>query len=145
MTYHEVEIGTVLYRPDLEEGEMMANDEFMRFLAAWALVHETADEGWKAAVTRGESQSPGEMGEGPEAFVDGLSAMIAEEKERLKVSLAEGSLEPPGSRADVAGKLDDLLFEVSELRGRLESMQSTLDSLLAERTGDAGGLGEAGD
>ncbi len=119
----------------------MANDEFMRFLAAWALVHETADEGWKAAVTRGESQSPGEMGEGPEAFVDGLSAMIAEEKERLKDQLAKGAVEPAGSRADIAGKLDDLLFEVSELRGRLDSMQATLDSMTASEADDAGDAG----
>ncbi len=109
----------------------MANEEFMRFLAAWALVHETADEGWKASVTRGATQQPGEMGEGEEAFVDGLSAMIAEEKERLKASLAEGSPDAPGSKADVSSKLDDLLFEVGELRGRLESMQGSLDAILA--------------
>lgn len=110
----------------------MAEDQFMRFLAAWALVHETADEGWKAAVARGADQQPGEMNAGPEAFVDGLSAMVAEEKERLKASLAAGEVEAPGSRADLASKLDDLLFEVSELRGRLESMQTTLDAVLAE-------------
>lgn len=72
------------------------------------------------------------MEAGPEAFVDGLSAMIAEEKERLKAALASGEVEPPGSKADVGSKLDDLLFEVGELRGRLESMQTTLDSILAE-------------
>lgn len=110
----------------------VAEDQFMRFLAAWALVHETADEGWKAAVARGADQQPGEMNAGPEAFVDGLSAMVAEEKERLKASLAAGEVEAPGSRADLASKLDDLLFEVSELRGRLESMQTTLDAVLAE-------------
>ncbi len=107
----------------------MASDEFMSLLAAWALVHETADEGWKAAVKRGSEQMPGDMGDGPEAFVDGLSAMIAEEKERLKAELASGAVEAPGSRADVSAKLDDLRFEVSELRGRLESMQASLDAL----------------
>ena len=60
----------------------MNNDDFMRFMASWALVHETADEGWKAAVTRGEGQQTGTMEAGPEAFVDGLSAMIAERKEQ---------------------------------------------------------------
>ena len=110
----------------------MAEDQFMRFLAAWALVHETADEGWKASVVRGADQETGSMQAGPEAFVDGLSAMVAEEKERLKASLAAGQLEAPGSKADVESKLDDLLFEVSELRGRLESMQTTLDAVLAE-------------
>jgi len=112
----------------------MASDEFMRFLAAWALVHETADEGWKAAVTRGDQQQSGAMGEGASAFVDGLSAMIAEEKERLKAELASGAVETPGSRADLATKLDELRFEVSELRGRLESMQASLDALGDDET-----------
>ncbi|MBE0417395.1 MAG: hypothetical protein IBX63_06495 [Coriobacteriia bacterium] len=110
----------------------MAEDQFIRFLAAWALVHETADEGWKAAVARGAGQETGSMGAGPEAFVDGLSAMVAEEKERLKASLAAGEVEPAGSKAGLESKLDDLLFEVGELRGRLESMQTTLDAVLAE-------------
>lgn len=104
-------------------------DDFMRFLASWALVHETADEGWKAAVARGSGGAPGDMDAGPEAFVDGLSAMIAEEKERLKAELAAGKVEAPGNRGDVLAKLDDLSFEVSELRGRLESMQASLDAL----------------
>jgi hypothetical protein len=110
----------------------VAEDQFMQFLAAWALIHETADEGWKAAVVRGEDQAPGSMEAGPEAFVDGLSAMISAEKERLKAKLASGEMEPPGSKADVESKLDDLLFEVAELRGRLESMQASLDAALAE-------------
>jgi hypothetical protein len=110
----------------------VAEDQFMRFLAAWALVHETADEGWKAAVGRGADQETGAMEAGPEAFVDGLSAMVAEEKERLKAALAAGEVETPGSKADLESKLDDLLFEVSELRGRLESMQTTLDAVLTQ-------------
>lgn len=116
----------------------MDNDDFMRFMASWALVHETADEGWKAAVTRGLSVDGEAMGEGPEAFVDGLSAMIAERKERLKAELASGAAEAPGSRADVAGKLDDLTYEVSELRGRLESMQATLDAIAGDAADKAG-------
>lgn len=108
---------------------MPSNDDFMRFLAAWALVHETADEGWKAAVARGADAEPGEMAGGPEAFVDGLSAMIAEQKERLKAELASGASEAPGSRADVAEHLDELRFEVSELRGRIESLQASIDAL----------------
>jgi hypothetical protein len=111
----------------------MNNDDFMRFMASWALVHETADEGWKSAVLRGESQETGEMGQGPEAFVDGLSAAIAERKEQLKAELAAGGRDADGSKGDVSEHLDELRFEVSELRGRLESMQSSLDALL-ERT-----------
>lgn len=106
---------------------MPNNDAFMRFMAAWALVHETADEGWKAAVARGESQQTGEMNAGPEAFVDGLSAMIAEEKKRLKAELASGGVAAPGSLADVSSTLEELRFEIAELRGRIESMQAALD------------------
>lgn len=110
----------------------MDNDDFMRFLASWALVHESADEGWKAAVRRGVEGEPGEMGQGPEAFVDGLSAMIAERKEQLKAELAAGTgIAGAGASGDVGEHLDELTFEVSELRGRLESLQASLDALLA--------------
>ncbi len=113
---------------------MAANDEFMRFMAAWALVHETADEGWKSAVERGRAQEAGGMEAGPEAFVDGLSAMIAEEKERLKSELANGAVAAPGADADVSSRLDELRFEVAEMRGMLESMQAAMDAL-AEHDG----------
>jgi hypothetical protein len=109
----------------------MDNEDFMRFLASWALVHETADEGWKAAVTRGAIQEPGEMDRGPEAFVDGLSAVIQERKEQLKAELARGASESAEEKAGITEHLDNLTFEVSELRGRLEAMQASLDALLA--------------
>lgn len=107
----------------------MNNDDFMRFLASWALVHESADEGWKAAVERGGRHEPGEMEQGPEAFVDGLSAMIAERKEQLKAELASGQTDEAGGAADVVEHLEELRFEVADLRGRLESLQSSLDAL----------------
>jgi hypothetical protein len=106
-----------------------SNETFMRFMAAWALVHETADEGWKASVARGESAEQGEMDSGSDAFVDGLSAMIAAEKERLKAELAAGDMQTPGSLADVSAHLEEVRFEVAEMRGRLESMQSSLDAI----------------
>ncbi len=112
---------------------MPGAEEFVRFMAAWALVHETADEGWKAAVARGQGSVPGDMSSGPDAFVDGLSAMIAAEKDRLKAELASGTVEAPGSRADVAARLEELRFEVAELRGRIESLQTSLDAALADR------------
>jgi hypothetical protein len=120
------------------------NEDFMRFLASWALVHETADEGWKAAVTRGADQEAGGMDAGPEAFVDGLSALIAERKELLKAELAAGS-QGGDSRIDVAEHLDELRFEVAELRGRFESMQASLDAILERTRSDrpGGTSGEA--
>jgi predicted aminopeptidase len=115
----------------------------MRFLASWALVHETADEGWKSAVARGNAQEPGDMDAGSEAFVDGLSAIIAERKEQLKAELAAGADGGDASRAGVSEHLDELRFEVAELRGRFESMQASLDAIL-ERTKDASGAESAG-
>ena len=106
-------------------------DTFLRFLAAWALVHETADEGWKAAVARGARAGPGAMEGGPDAFVNGLSALVAEEKERMKAQLAAGA--SGGVAADTgsgAEPLAELRFEVAEIRARLESIETALDTLL---------------
>jgi outer membrane murein-binding lipoprotein Lpp len=108
---------------------MTMSDEFMRFMAAWALVHESADEGWKAAVERGSALDPAAMEDSPDAFVDALSAAIAEEKERLKASLAEGGASSSAAEPDLIAKLDDLSFEVGELRGRIESLQTSVDAL----------------
>jgi len=119
------------------------NEEFMRFLASWALVHESADEGWKAAVLRGNDQQSGDMDSGPEAFVDGLSAIIAQRKEVLKAELAAGAEGGDRSRASVGEHIDELRFEVSELRGRFESMQASLDAIL-ERTATPPSDGPAG-
>ena len=116
---------------------MVTNEQFMRFLAAWALVHETADEGWKAAVERGSSVTPEAMKTGPEAFVDGLSAIIAEEKDRLKNELAAGGSDSDGRTASEGDKIDELRFEVAELKGRIESMSATLD-MIAKRTISSG-------
>ncbi|NTU72192.1 MAG: hypothetical protein HGB10_10305 [Coriobacteriia bacterium] len=114
----------------------MNDEEFMKFLAAWALVHETADEGWKAAVERGAAQGAGDMEGGPDAFVDGLAAAVARRKEQLKADLASGSGDEPGSNLDVGQSLDDLRFEVASLRGRLESMQASVDALVEARQPD---------
>ena len=89
------------------------SDDFMRFMAMWALVHESADDGWKAAVERGQDGDASGMGEDPDAFVDGLAAMIAEEKDRLKESLGSGEIELPDGSAEVSGKLDELSFSYS--------------------------------
>lgn len=109
---------------------MSDNDTFLRMMAAWALVHETADEGWKAAVERGASQEPGSMSSGDDAFVDGLSAMIAEEKEKLKAALAAGDTDTAADSSRLVEHMDSLRFEVGELRGRVETLQASIDALV---------------
>jgi uncharacterized protein YceH (UPF0502 family) len=106
--------------------------DFVRLLAAWALVHESADEGWKAAVARGDKLAPGELDQGPGAFVDGLAALVAEEKEKLKAALASGEATgDPVAGADLGAALDALRFELAELRGRIESLQASVDAIAA--------------
>jgi hypothetical protein len=107
------------------------SSDFVRLLAAWALVHESADEGWKAAVTRGRELAPGELERGPEAFVDGLAALVAEEKERLKASLSGDEAGAGAAPVDLAGTLEALRFELAELRGRIESLQASVDAIAA--------------
>lgn len=78
------------------------------------------------------SSEPGQSGTDPREFVGGLAARIAEEQARLKTVLASGEVEPVGSRADLGTKLDDLQFEVAELREMLQSLRTSLDLLDAE-------------
>jgi hypothetical protein len=114
--------------------------DVLRFLAAWALVHESADEGWRAAVARGADLAPADLERGPDAFVDGLAALVDAEKERLKRELADGGARAAptgGSRerldADLTAALDAVRFEVAELRGRIDSLQASVDALHGER------------
>jgi phage shock protein A len=107
------------------------SSDFVRLLAAWALVHESADEGWKSAVRRGRELAPGELERGPEAFVDGLAALVAEEKERLKASLSGDDAGASAAHVDLAGTLEALRFELAELRGRIESLQASVDAIAA--------------
>ena len=110
--------------------------DFVRFLAAWALLHESADEGWKAAIARGEAQSPGDAEGGPEAFVDGLAALVESEKERLKQELAQpGGADGATQKADsaLAAHVEEMRFELAELRGRIESLQASIDALVAQK------------
>ena len=106
-------------------------DDVMRFFATWLFTHEAADEEIKAAVRRGMSGGPEGMSGGPDAFVDGLAAMVEEEKEKLKRDLearARGEEVAIEERSDPA--LDDIRFEVAELRGRLDAMESLLQTIL---------------
>lgn len=110
--------------------------DIVRLLATWALLHDTADDAWKAAVTRGRAVTPGEM-QNDDAFTDGLAAIVADEKERLRARLAGGTEEAATtpSPGDVASALEALRFEVAELRGRIESLQATVDALAARDAG----------
>ena len=110
------------------------NQDFIKLLAAWALFHESADEGWKSAVAQGQKQQPGSMSDGPAAFVHGLAALVDEEKEKLKARLAEdGAGEAAQPAADMHHRLDALAFEIRELRGCVESLQAAIDGLVARR------------
>ncbi len=106
-------------------------DDVMRFFATWLFTHEAADEEMKAAIRRGMSSGPEGMAGGPDAFVDGLAAMVEEEKEKLKRDLEarargeEVSIEQPTDPA-----LDEVRFEVAELRGRLDNIESLLETML---------------
>lgn len=105
-------------------------DDVMRFFALWQLTHEAADEGLKAAIRRGAEAGAEGMSGGPDAFVDGLAAMVEVEKEKLKAELdarARGEVEAEPAATDPA--LDELRFEVAELRGRLDGIESLLEAL----------------
>ena len=109
----------------------MATDDVVRFFALWMLTHETADEGLKAAVQRGSEAGTEGMEGGPDAFVDGLAALVSEEKERLKAELASGALEGPAVDEQKVA-LEELRFEVAELRGRIDEMTGMLETALAK-------------
>jgi hypothetical protein len=108
----------------------MAEFDPMQFFALWMLTHEQADDLMMQSVARGSAVAGEGMSGGPDAFTDGFMAMVAAEKESLKARLASGV-----TGEEVAGasdeRFDELKFEVSELRGRLDQMQATLDAIAA--------------
>jgi hypothetical protein len=110
-------------------------NDLVRLLAAWALVHESADEGWKAAVARGRKLAPGDLEQGPEAFVDGLAALVAAEKERLKAGLASQDAGETVEHLDLPARLEAISFELAELRGRIETLQASIDAIAARDRG----------
>jgi len=109
--------------------------DVMRFFAAWMLTHDTADEGLRAAIARGRTAGPEAMEGGPDAFVDGLAAMVADEMERLKTEIASGTVSQPTTAEDTQAALDELRFEVGELRGRLDRIETALETVLAKLDG----------
>ena len=73
----------------------------------------------------------------PVLFVDAVAAQIHRDKEALKARLA-GTREDPAAARDEGepGPLEDLRVELAEIRGRLESIEATLDALVARRSSD---------
>ncbi|MDR1775724.1 MAG: hypothetical protein LBS17_04720 [Actinomycetes bacterium] len=111
---------------------MLTNADVMKFLAVWELVHETADEGLKAAIARGQDTTPGDMKTDSGSFVDGLAAMVDSKKDAIKLQLAAGTDDALAERdGALSREIADLRFEVAELRGRIESMHAALDALAA--------------
>lgn len=119
----------------------MANDDgfprdLLKVLAAWALVHEAADVAWKGAVARGATSAPGEGG--ADGFVDALAALVDAEKSRLVAALDDGAAPAPATGAapgQLEAALEAVRFEMAEVRGRLESLQASVDALLARGEG----------
>lgn len=107
----------------------MADFDPMKFFALWMFTHDQADDLMVEAVERGRAL-PGEgMSGGPDAFTDGFMAMVAEEKARLKEQIASGKAGEAASPRDE--RLDEIRFEVAELRGAMDQMRTALDALTA--------------
>jgi phage shock protein A len=107
----------------------MAEFDPMKFFALWMFTHEQADDLMVQSVARGSAVAGEGMSGGPDAFTDGFMAMVAEEKARLKEQIATGGAGAPEGAADE--HLAEVKFEVAELRGRLDQMQTTLDAIAA--------------
>ena len=111
----------------------LRNADVMKFLAVWEMVHEMADEGMKASIKRGQTTGKGEMAEDPGAFVDGLAAIIDEKKDAIKAELIEGNdSEFDKEDSKTATAVDEVRFEIAELRGQMESMSAALDAIQAK-------------
>ena len=109
---------------------MLTNTDVMKFLAVWEMVHESADEALKAGIARGNETTQGEMAADKSAFVDGLAAMVDKKKDLIKAELIAGTDESLRAAEDPAVEaIEELRFEVAELRGRLESMSAALDAI----------------
>jgi hypothetical protein len=101
----------------------------MKFFALWMFTHDQADDLMTQSVERGRAGGGEGMSGGPDAFTDGFMAMVAEERARLREQIASGNAGDATSPQDE--RLDEVRFEVSELRGRLDQMQTTLDAIAA--------------
>jgi phage shock protein A len=107
----------------------MSDFDPMKLFALWMFTHDQADDLMVQAIERGRGVNSGGMSGGADSFTDGFMAMVAEEKARLKEQIASGTIEQAASAADE--RLDEVRFEVAELRGRMDQMQATLDAIAA--------------
>jgi phage shock protein A len=107
----------------------MADFDPMKFFALWMFTHDQADDLMLQSIERGRAIAGEGMSGGPDAFTDGFMAMVAEEKARLEEQIASGKADEVASPADE--RLDEVRFEVAELRGALEQMRTTLDAMAA--------------
>lgn len=107
----------------------MADFDPMKFFALWMFTHEQADDLMVESVERGRAGAGEGMSGGPDSFTDGFMAMVAEEKARLKTQLASGTAVEAASPTDE--RIEEVRFEVAELRGRIDQMQVTLDGIAA--------------
>ncbi|MCL2332705.1 MAG: hypothetical protein FWC54_04370 [Actinomycetia bacterium] len=115
---------------------MLTNTDVMKFLAVWEMVHESADEALKAGIARGNETTQGEMAADKGAFVDGLAAMVDKKKDLIKAELIAGTDESlSATEGPAAEAVEELRFEIAELRGRLESMGAALDAITVKLQG----------
>jgi hypothetical protein len=107
----------------------MADFDPMKFFALWMFTHDQADDLMVQSVERGRAGAGEGMSGGADAFTDGFMAMVAEEKARLKDQIASGNADEAAGPRDE--RLDEVCFQVAELRGRLDQTQVTLDAIAA--------------
>lgn len=112
--------------------------DLIRILARWALLHEIADEAWRAAVARGRGaaghgrETSGEAHDSTEAFLCALAAVIADEKDKLRQGIAHGAGEEDIllDESPVLKALEEMRFELAEIRARLECLSTAVDVLM---------------
>jgi len=107
----------------------MADFDPMKFFALWMFTHDQADDLMVQSVERGSAVAGEGMSGGADAFTDGFMAMVAQEKARLKEQIASGKLDEAVNPQDEA--LEEVRFEVAELRAAVQQMQTTLDAIAA--------------
>ena len=71
----------------------------------------------------------GATGGGRDAFLDGLAALVAKEKDALRERLLESGGSGVDHEAGLREVLEEVRYELGEIRGRLESLETAVDGL----------------